>query len=325
MSLVSDIHLKLEYGEKIAFISDVHVDSKMPDSRVDDIIVTLKDKLVDILNKCVNENVKYVFFEGDVVNRVQCPFEPITMLADILLQFKQKGMQCFSILGNHDIVRNSLENLDKSPIQILFKLGVLEHINLDTRVIFNDNVLLTAVDYTEYPIKADSSYTVNILLAHMFYGKSGFLSDEKHNLIDNNILDLGYDLVVLGHDHEDYEDVVVGSTKIVRHGSVLRGTSHNYNFTRKPNFVIIDDINKPKEVRRIEIAHRDYKDVASEYILNKKTFSSINALQDVLSNLADKLVDTTETDSDRIYNIIMSDEELPNDCRELLLKYINEV
>lgn len=322
---MSDIQLKLNEGEKIAFISDVHVDSKMPDSRVDDIITTLKDKLVDILNKCIAENVKYVFFEGDVVNRVQCPFEPITMLADILLRFKQEGMRCFSILGNHDIVRNSLENLDKSPIQILFKLGVLEHINLDTRVIINDTVLLTAVDYTEYPIKADKSFNSNILLAHMFYGKSGFLSDEKHNLTDTNILDLGYDLVVLGHDHEDYNDVIVGSTKIVRHGSVLRGTSHNYNFTRKPNFVVIDDIKNPKAVRRIEISHRDYKDVASEYILNKKTFSSMNALQDVLSNLADKLVDTTETDSDRIYNIIMGDEKLPNDCRELLLKYINEV
>ena len=325
MSWVIDIHLKLNEGEKIAFISDVHVDSKMPDSRVDDIITTLKDKLVDILNKCIAENVKYVFFEGDVVNRVQCPFEPITMLADILLRFRQEGIRCFSILGNHDIVRNSLENLDKSPIQILFKLGVLEHINLETRVIINDTVLLTAVDYTEYPIKADKSFSSNILLAHMFYGKSGFLSDEKHNLTDTNILDLGYDLVVLGHDHEDYNDVIVGFTKIIRHGSVLRGTSHNYNFTRKPNFVIIDDINNPKEVRRIEIAHRDYKDVASEYILNKKTFSSMNALQDVLSNLADKLVDTTETDSDRIYNIIMGDEKLPNDCRELLLKYINEV
>ena len=320
-----DILLKLNEGEKIAFISDVHVDSKMPDSRVDDIITTLKDKLVDILNKCIAENVKYVFFEGDVVNRVQCPFEPITMLADILLRFREEGMRCFSILGNHDIVRNSLENLDKSPIQILFKLGVLEHINLETRVIINDTVLLTAVDYTEYPIKADKFFSSNILLAHMFYGKSGFLSDEKHNLTDTNILDLGYDLVVLGHDHEDYNDVIVGSTKIVRHGSVLRGTSHNYNFTRKPNFIVIDDIKNPKEVRRIEIAHRDYKDVASEYILNKKTFSSMNALQDVLSNLADKLVDTTETDSDRIYNIIMGDEKLPNDCRELLLKYINEV
>lgn len=60
---MNDIHLKLEDGEKIAFISDVHVDSKMPDSRVDDIIVTLKDKLVDILNKCINENVKYVFLK----------------------------------------------------------------------------------------------------------------------------------------------------------------------------------------------------------------------------------------------------------------------
>ena len=52
---MSDIRLKLNEGEKIAFISDVHVDSKMPDSRVDDIITTLKDKLVDIFNKCIAE------------------------------------------------------------------------------------------------------------------------------------------------------------------------------------------------------------------------------------------------------------------------------
>ena len=48
-------------------------------------------------------------------------------------------------------------------------------------------------------------------------------------------------------------------------------------------------------------------------------------MQDVLSNLADKLTDTNEIDSDRIYNIIVSDENLPSGSRDLLLKYISEV
>lgn len=324
--ILSMINVNLKDGEKIAFISDVHVDSKMPDSRIDDIIETLKSKMLDIYDKCLYNNVKCVFFEGDVVNRIQCPFEPITMMAEILLKFKNSGIRCFSILGNHDIVRNSLENIEKSPIQILFTLGALEHINLENRIIINNTLLITPVDYTEIPVVADKSYKQNILLAHMFYNASGFIADDRHNLKEEQVLQSGYDLIVLGHDHEDYEDVIVGGCKIVRHGSVLRGTSHNYNFSRKPNFVVIDDIGNVKNtVRRVEIKHRDYKDIASEYILNKKTFSSISSMQDVLSNLADKLTDTTETDSDRIYNIIVSDENLPSGSRDLLLKYISEV
>lgn len=319
------IQLKLNPEERIAFISDVHVDSRMPESRIDDIIVTLRDKMMDILKKCKDRNVKYVFFEGDIVNRIQCPFEPITMIAEVLLEFKKSDMRCFTVLGNHDIVRNSLESIDKSPIQILFTLGAIEHINLKTLVEINGTTLITPVDYTELPISAKSEYAQNILLAHAFYNAPDFIADSRHNITEKDVENLGYDLIVLGHDHGDYEDEIVGKCRIVRHGSVLRGMSHNYNFTRKPNFVIVNNINDvANSVERIEIQHRDYKDVASEYMLNRKTFNSLTGLQDVLSNLADKLTDTTETDSDRIYNIIINDENLPTNCRNILLKYINE-
>ena len=40
---------------------------------------------------------------------------------------------------------------------------------------------------------------------------------------------------------------------------------------------------------------------------------------------ADKLAESGQADGDRIYDIIKSDRQLPNDCRELLLKYIDEI
>lgn len=325
MSL-SVIQLSLNPDERIAFCGDLHLDNRTPDSRIDDIMVTAADKLKDILSKCIEKNVKYLFFEGDIVNRVQITHECVNMFGEIFLQFKEAGIGLFTILGNHDILRNSLENIDRSPIQTLFTFGVLKHINLENRVIINKKVMITPVDYTEYPPKADESAKVNILLAHMFYNVSELMADEKHNLSKSVVDKLGYDAIFLGHDHEAYPITKQGKSYIVRSGSLLRGTSHNYNFTRKPGFVVLNDLDNINEstIEKVEISHRRYEDIASSYVMNRKTMSSISGLQDVLSNLAEKLSEGSEVDGDRIWDIIQTDSELPADCRMLIMKYISE-
>ena len=318
------IELTLQDNETIAFISDLHVDSRMPDSRIDNILDTLSMKLHNILESCIANHVKYVFFEGDVINRVQCPFEPITLLGKHLMEFKANGIRCFTILGNHDIVRNSLDHIDKSPIQLLFELGALEHINISNKVVINNKVLITPVDYTEQIVAADDSYQYNILLAHVFYNQTGLLANDSHNVTKEVMEALGYDFALLGHDHEEYKDDTCGKTTVIRHGSVLRGTSHNYNFTRVPKFVIMAFSDKGITYKKVDIKHAAYKDVVSEYVINKKEFNSISGMQEVLSNLAEQLTSSEDLGTDRIYSIIMSDESLSPSARELLLKYINE-
>lgn len=322
------IQLSLSSDEGIAFVLDIHADSQSPSSRVDDIRVTLSDKLNDILNSCVKRNVRYVFFAGDIFNRVACPHETVNMLGSIFLKFKSRGMELFSILGNHDIVRNNLDAMEKSPIQTLFSFGVLTHISLSNFVVINKDIKITPVDYTEYPIEADKSYKKNILLAHMFYKTSELIADAKHNLSEKDVGKLGYDMMVLGHDHCEYPVVKQGKTYIHRFGSVLRGSSHDYNFTRVPKFMVVKDIgNLCEDGTRVEyvgIKHRSYETIASEYVITKKNFSDTSGLQDILSNLADKLAESGQSDGDRIFDIIKNDTNLPNDCRDLLLRYINE-
>ena len=186
--------------------------------------------------------------------------------------------------------------------------------------------MLTPCDYTEYPPVADRSAQYNILLAHMFYNIPDYISDERHNLTEKAVEKLGYDMIVLGHDHSEYPPVTQGKTTIYRFGAILRGTAHNYNFTRKPQFMVLKNLDRITEdsVVMCEIAHKDYKDVASEYVLNKKVVKSVSGLQDVLSNLAEKLAETGQDDGDRIFDIINTDPDLPSDCRALLLKYISE-
>ena len=320
------IPISLNKGERIAFCCDLHYDNRTPDSRIDNILDTAIQKTEDMLEKCIARNVKHLFFEGDIFSRIQTTHECVNIVGDALLRFKKNGIRLFTICGNHDILRNSLENIERSPIQTLFTFGVLEHINLNKRVVINRKVMITPVDYTEYPPKASDVAETNILLAHMFFNMSNYIADERHNLSKDDVNKLGYDVVFLGHDHEEYPTVRCGKSLVVRSGSLLRGTSHNYNFQRKPKFIVLNDIDNICEdtIEKVEIVHKDYKDVASSYVLNKKQLSSISGIQDVLSNLAEKLSVGTSSDGDRILDIIKSDENLPSECRDLLLKYINE-
>ena len=131
---------------------------------------------------------------------------------------------------------------------------------------------------------------------------------------------------MLGHDHQEYPTVKIGDTTIIRCGAVLRGTAHNYNFTRKPKFLVWSGLDLPSvdNIEYVEIKHRDYRDIASEYVINKKQVGTISGLQDVLTNLAEKLADSGESDSDRILDIINTDNDLPSECRALILKYLSE-
>lgn len=321
-------NLRVKEDESVAFILDLHMDSTTPSSRIDDLSETLLDKMEDIREKCLENKVKHIFFAGDIFNRIACTHASVNLLGESFLRFKENGIQLYTILGNHDIVRNSLEAMEKSPIQTLFSFGVLEHINKDNRVAINSKILISPFDYTEVaePVLDDYSTMYNVLLAHVFYNASELLADNRHNIKEEDIEKLGYDLMVLGHDHQEYPTIEVGNTTIVRCGAVLRGTAHNYNFTRKPKFVIWKNLNNPsvENLEYIEIKHRDYRDIASEYVINKKQVGSYSGLQDVLSNLAEKLADSGESDADRILDIINTDKNLPAICRTLILKYLNE-
>lgn len=319
------INLNLSNNEKIAFIGDLHLDSSTPPSRIDDILQTTLDKVNDVLESCISNNVKALFWAGDIVNRISIPFSPINSFMELLIKFHDSGIQNFSICGNHDIMRNSMEYLDRSPVQTLFSSGLMTHISLNNRVCINNMTLITPIDYTETPPNADTRYKINILLCHSFINANEFMAEEKHNIRTEDLVQLDYDIVVAGHDHQYYPPMKIGKSMVYRPGSVLRGTSHDYNFIREPQFLIMSDVFNVDSIEKVIIKHKPYKDVASQFILNKKEGNSLSDLRDVLSNLAERLAVSSSQDEDRVMEIIKTDPNLPNDSRLQLLHYIGEI
>lgn len=311
--------------ERIAFVGDVHFDTMTPASRIDDYMETCCKKIEAIGDRCRDRHVKYLFFAGDIFHRIQCSHECVNRAGQVLAGLKQKGVRAFSICGNHDLPRDNLNYLVKSPIETLFSFGVLEHIDLENPVSINGNLVkITACDFTQTPPPADKDYAINILLAHMFYEMGEIMGGPEQNISKETLMSLGYDVAFLGHDHEYHAPEVCGETMVIRPGSVLRGTSHNYNFTRRPCFVIFDIFEKTKDYFFKEeiIPHRPYTDVAARKILEKKEPLDRTAIQKLAERLA--RVEDEAAGEDTILQHIKDDPAIPANKKALLLDYISK-
>lgn len=328
--------IDLNNDENIAIIGDLHFDNRTINSRIDDLLITANNKLKDIFIKCQQHNVKIVIFQGDVFNRNQISYEALNLFTNNLMHFKNlnSDLQIYSIIGNHDMFRNSIDLMQKTPLQLLFNSGIIEHICLENKLQVNiknesskiKKLLITPVDYIEYPPEADANFDINILIAHMFYNKSDAVSNSGHNLKNNEVKNLNYDFIFLGHDHEEYPPESINKTILYRQGAVIRGTSHNYNFERKPCFLILKNLYNLSQnsIEKIHITCQNYKDVVRSFIANKKDLNLKNIMQENLKYLADKLTILPKTYENNIISKIENDINLSTNCKEILLHYINE-
>lgn len=320
---VKVINLTIASDESVAFVGDLHMDSACPVSRIDNFMVTTCQKVADIREKSIQHNVKAIFFSGDIFSRITTSNESINMLGIELLKFREAGIQVFTIAGNHDIPRNNIEYLIKSPLSLLINFGVITHINTMNRVIINKKGLITPVDYTESIPYAAKNAKYNILLAHVFY-EAGDLIAGKSNIKKEDVAGLGYNCMWLGHDHVRYPMINVDGTDIVRPGSVTRGTSHDYNITQTPVFYILsglDDYNS-YNLKCVDIACMPSDQIFSSVVLNKK--DKLSNLNSLISDLVDRLSDKDMTSTgNSISEIVKSDKDLEVEVKELLLGYFS--
>jgi hypothetical protein len=257
----------------------------------------------------------------------------MTMAA--FLEFKKHDMSLYTIVGNHDIARNQMEKLKKSPLQILFTAEVLEQINLQKRVVINKKTLITPVSYMEYPTPKYNKAPYNILLAHMFFNASELFTgntpdgkqDNRHNIQTRDLTNWEYNAAVLGHDHVEYPTMRVGNTDLIRPGAVTRATSHEYNFYRTPCFYILHDPSRydSSNWERVDVKSLPFDEVASTSVSTKKSLDNMEGLKSLLSDLASRLVRHDSGDNeDTVVAFIKQDDKISDEVRQLLFHYFEE-
>lgn len=211
VSLNSD---KISSDLKMMAIGDVHISD----------MVSIK-KIELIKKRILEENVDYVFFVGDLIDRVEeLNNEDSLYKLHSLLEFSASKAKTFIILGNHDYIhRKSHDSYLTNVLEVIKNIkGVTI---LDNNIYYDDKIYLMGYTETkEYYCKKDYDYNAfytdffkhdilykNVnkkLLTVALIHSPEFSNDEKCLSLLKD-----YDLIICGHTHDGCVPFGIGNFK----------------------------------------------------------------------------------------------------------------
>ena len=289
---------------KILFVGDPHINASTPASRKDVYSTTVLNKIRSIGKLVEERNIGAVIYLGDMFS---AKWQPITYVIDAIDALNTIKCPQYSIIGNHDLVYERIESFDSSPLSLLQRAGV---VNILGELNIDDKVLVKGFNYTDN-LSSKEFNGFKVCVAHCFYNNERF-GGTNHNLNPEDALKLGYQAYVLGHDHTPYPDVENSAFKVIRPGSLMRGSSHEYNLKRGIEVVEFDS--DSLQFTHLPLPCDKPEDVFRERVYVEKEQEPELTLDEVIKNL-----DYAQDDS--IYSIL-DEAEMPEKNRQLICKYL---
>jgi predicted phosphodiesterase len=213
---------------KLALVWDMHLQLSNPVSRKDNYFEAGLLKFEHVL-----KHNTHIILLGDVFHRAVVLDECKNRLLSLLSLYNR---EVYVVPGNHDIQNDLLETLPKTS------LGNLAHHSSVKILEGNKTYDINGIKVGVLPYSlAEARETkfespVDIVVGHHFYEWS---LSPQHSLLAEHVPQYNAKLLCLGHDHQPYADVVVGSTVIKRIGSLLRTALYQYTVDHRPCYLRI--------------------------------------------------------------------------------------
>lgn len=191
--------------KRFLFFTDSHITTSAP-FRVGDPLQDIISKLEFVIEQA-NSYDALILIGGDVFDKSTIPYEAYTAVCEV---FKKAKYTPIAIKGNHDQLFRCDDNDKKTTIYNAFKLGVLRELkspmDVGSCILTPDKSLINR----EKP---------QILIYHGFLN----VKDGKHTVYVDDLAGVTTPtLVLLGHDHVEYEPVTLGACTVHRIGSLFR-------------------------------------------------------------------------------------------------------
>ena len=290
---------------KIIFVGDVHLKGSSPISRKDAYPEVILNKIRFLWDFATTIDCSTIIFLGDIFDTVNTSLQYFSHCLSLFKDMSRKGIDLYTIVGNHDIRYDSMDTLPITPLGILLESGEIKL--LDSLTV--DDVYIKGCHFPNKPIKNEESEIYSILLLHRFY-ESGF---NEEPITKENILELNYDTYILGHDHRPYSTITLDNgVTIYRPGSLARNSSDSYNRLRKPRILIMDT--DMKEFYYEEVPCEPGENVFFE----KEAETQVVSMADLVAYLRSSY--HTDNNSIRSY---MDTVTMPNDVHDLIIHYLD--
>lgn len=292
----------------VCFIGDTHLKGMNPISRKDDYPSAVLKKL-EYLSNCVDVSRCNTFIMlGDVFDS---PITSLPYLAQVIDTFKKitnKGIKVYTIVGNHDIKNNRMDSLQSTALGILISTGYL---NLAPRELEIENTLFRCYNYPE-ELQSKQTEKYEVCVAHRYY-EFGLAWDSLHK---EDVKNLNYDAMILGHLHNPCETETIGNTILYRPGSLSRSTSEPYNKLRVPRALMFNVVNHKAAYIDVACGTADEVFVNQIEANNQASFSMRDLIQ---------FITTSYSSSDMNVREYFNSIEIPYGCRERIAKYLDAV
>lgn len=229
---------------KIAMISDIHLMEHTPKSRLDNVPEAQIAKILEMAEWCNDNKVDLVLLGGDIFETAYSWH----MLSPAIKAFGLFKAEIRAVFGNHDLLYHNMKNYHKTPLYALSValdnfgiLGEEPEIFAGTSIDDHEDIELCGGHWELDYVKPKINDSYKILLVHemvidqkLWEGQEGYTRGTK-------MLELGYDLVVSGDNHQQFtlkSGRGDNRKRLVNSGGMLRKTKAQMEHT--PAFYVID-------------------------------------------------------------------------------------
>lgn len=296
---------------RFLLIGDIHFRTNTPRSRNDDIVVAIKSKFAYIEQLISKEKADAVLCTGDIFDISKTTNESLLLAKEM---FESLKIPVYSIIGNHDMIGNSIENHERSSLNILKMICSNFYILDNSTNLIVDDVCITARHYGDHSYKViPTNCDYNILISHTMVVDSPTMFESIH--VSDVLKETDADFVLVGHNHKKFIDAGPNSL-------------HNKSCVYNPGALIRLSIAEGDYDRDIEVGLIDTETKVFNMFnipTNKNCFN-LEEIEEREAILADAFVDSLNMSIEYIQPVenivhrIMDEANVRESVRENMLK-----
>ena len=237
-------------GVTLVWRSDVHLADTPPQSRTDNWTETLLGKLQQVGDIAKKTKANAVIDGGDLFHLKSPSRNSHEMVGRVASVHEAYPCPTYGCVGNHDVKYGNLENLDESPLGVLFSAGSIRRLYNQHEAVFKGGgikVRVVGIPYhgTNYDMerfqqiqRGDEDYLVAV--AHVLASPGGGSMFEGEDIVSyNEIQNTAPDVWCFGHWHKSQGVDVLGTTHFVNLGSLSRGALNQDDVNRTPSCAVM--------------------------------------------------------------------------------------
>lgn len=322
---------------KLIWRTDVHYSDQTPSSRTDDWVDTVGGKLRQVGQIAKDRGAVAVLDGGDFFNS-KLPVRTSHRLVNRIAKLHEDyPCPVYGNVGNHDCRQSQIDNLDESPLGVLFSSGVFERCYDEHEAVFTDYARKVRVvgipyhgpfyDMERFKIeKKDEDYLV--VMGHVLaspQGGSMFKSEDIIKYADLPQLAPDVDVWMFGHWHKDQGITEIADNKwVINIGSLTRGTLAQDDIERHPSVACVT-FGETGAGGRIEIEKIPLEISPAKEVFDLTKRTKEEAREMVVDAFVESVQQDLQTKMDKPFKEIVDGmESIPHKVRERALEYIEK-